>query len=163
MKLKSVGAIVLSIILVFSFSLCAFADAADEIAGESVCKVRDLGEDAKTVVISVDIENNPELTDIGTLYGVTLALYEKQAELDDGTYVLMSKSHIAGELALHVILFRLFDVLGGSSEDSSINEYYNGAKVAEINIDEERLSPEIFDAIGALIIAFGSFSSLSST
>lgn len=166
MKLKSIGAILLSIILVFSFALCAFAagtSVSDEIAVESVYRVRDYGENAKTVVISVDIANNPELFDLGTIYDVTQALYAKQAELDDGTYVLMSKSHIAGELTLHVLLFKLFDMLGGSSEESSFNDYYNGAKVAEINLDEDRLAPEFFDAVGNLVIAFCSFGNLSST
>jgi len=164
MRSRRLISVLLVVAMLFSLSVSAFAAESkimDSIISEASFNVKDYAE-TKTVTIVVHIEDYPELAGIGMIHDIALELYEKQAEFDDGTYVLMSKQHIAGELALHILLFRLFYILGGNKEGSMFSEYYNGAKDAELNIDEERLSPALMEFVGGLVLAFGSMSASSS-
>lgn len=150
--------IVLVVVMLFSLSVSAFAaneNIKDSIVSEAEFNVRNYAE-TKTIAIEVHIEAYPELAGLDMIHDVALDLYEKQGEFAEEGYVLMSKQHIAGELALHVLLFRIFYILGGNKEGSMFNEYYNGAKDAELNIDEQRLSPAIMEMVGTLVLAFGS-------
>lgn len=163
MRSRRLISVFLVVAMLFSLSVSVFAAESkimDSIMSETSFNVKAYAE-TKTVTIVVHMEAYPELAGISMIRDVALELYEKQAEYDDGTYVLMSKQHIAGELALHVLLFRLFYILGGNKEGSMFNEYYNGAKDAELNIDESRLSPALMEMVGGLILAFGSMSTLS--
>lgn len=165
MRSRRLISVLLVVAMLFSLSVSAFAAESkitDSIVSEASFKVKDYAE-TKTVTIVVHIEDYPELAGISMIHDVALELYEKQAEYDDGTYVLMSKQHIAGELALHVLLFRIFYILGGNKEGSMFSKYYNGAKDAELNIDEARLSPAVMEMVGGLVLAFGSMSVVSDT
>lgn len=158
MRSRRVISVLLVIVLLFSCSVSAFAAGEtieEQIVNGSDFRVKDYAE-SKTVTIVVHIEDYPELASMGVISEVALDLCKKQAEYDDGTYTLMSVTHIAGELALHVLLFRIFYILGGGNEGSMLNEYYNGAKDAELNIDESRLSPVLMRVVGTLVLAFGS-------
>lgn len=173
MRCRRLISVLLVIVMLFSLSVSAFAagnSIKDSIISETDFRVKDYSE-KKTVTIVVHIEDYPELAGIGMIYDVALALYEKQseyaekytAEHSDATFVLMNKKHIAGELALHILLFRIFYILGGNKEGSMFYEYYNGAKDAEINIDESRLSPVFMEMVGSLILAFGPMFGLTSS
>lgn len=162
MRNRRLISIVLVVVMFFSLSVSAFAandNIKDAVVSEADFQVKNYAE-TKTVTIEVHIEDYPELASLSMIHDVSIALYEKQAEYDDGTYVLMSKKHIAGELALHILLFRIFYILGGNKEGSLFSEYYNGAKDAELNIDEQRLSPAFMEIVGTLVLAFGSGSGL---
>lgn len=163
MRNRRLISVLLVIAMLFSLSVSAFA-AGDSIKDEIVEKadftVATYAE-TKTVYIEVYIEDYPELAGIGMIHDVALDLYEKQSEYAEEGYILMSQKHIAGELALHVLLFRIFYILGGNKEGSMFNEYYNGAKDAELNIDENRLSPVLMDMVGSFVLAFGSISGLT--
>lgn len=157
MRKRRLISVVLVLVMLFSLPVSAFAAGnkfEEAIVDEAVFSVHNYSE-SKTVYIEVYIENYPELTDISFISSVANKLYEKQAEYADESFVLMSEKHIAGELALHILLFRLFYLLGGSNESSMFNKYYNGAKDAELNIDEARISPVLIEMVGTLILTFG--------
>ncbi len=148
----------LVVAMLFSFATVAFAASADlktAIVDEAEFTVRNYGE-TKTVYIEVYIEEYPELANISMINSVSKLLYEKQAEYAEDSYVLMSRNHIAGELALHVLLFRFFYILGASDESSVLHDkYYVGSKNAMLNIDEDRISPALIEMVGTMITWFG--------
>lgn len=62
-------------------------------------------------------------------------------------YVLMDYTHLVGELEVHYIGYLLTGALG--AENGPLSSFYNSCKVADLNIDENRLGP-IIDIIGAI-------------
>ena len=66
----------------------------------------------------------------------------------------MSYEHIAGELALHAIVFAVTDSLMGATgtKNEFILKMYNKAVLAELNYDEARLPSEIMSMLGVLIM-----------
>lgn len=165
MRIRRLISVLLVVTMLFSVSVSAFAAGTkikDDILSEAAFTARDYAE-SKTLYITVNVEDYPELSGLSMINDVAVELYEKQAEYDDGTYVLMSKQHIAGELAIHVFLFKIFYTLGGDKEDSMFHDNYNSAKVAELNIDEARFSSALIDLVGGIVLAFGSISASSSS
>ena len=112
-----------------------------------------------TLYIRVDIENNPEIFNYDVFRKLVEKLYERQNEemLSDRygqiDYV-MSYEHIAGELALHAILFaataNIIAVTNTASE--RILKLYNEAAQADLNIDEARVPSQLITLAGKLII-----------
>ena len=95
-------------------------------------------------------------------------LYEQQGEEmlkngDGETDYLMSYEHIAGELALHALLYaasnEILRVTGVSS--SRLLKLYKSAAQADLNIDEARLPGEVFSIVGVVLMNFFSFHLLS--
>lgn len=112
-----------------------------------------------TVYISVDIKNNPEIFSFAVFRNVVDGLYAAQGEelLKNGngeTDYAMSYEHIAGELALHAIIFAVTDgvinVTGTKNE--LIVKLYNMAAVADLNYDEARLPSEVMAMLGVLLM-----------
>lgn len=112
-----------------------------------------------TVYISVDIENNPEIFDLAVFRNVVDALYAAQGEEllknnSGETDYAMSYEHIAGELALHAILYaitsEMIEVTGTKNE--VIVKLYNQAAIADLNYNESRISPEFISFIGVLVV-----------
>ncbi len=62
-------------------------------------------------------------------------------------YVLMDYTHLVGELEVHYIGYLLTGALG--AENGPLSSFYNSCKVADLNIDENRLGP-IIDIIGTI-------------
>lgn len=154
---RRITSVVLVIVMLFSLSVSAFAaneSLKESIISESKFNVTAYG-DTKTVNVVVHIEAYPELSGLGMLKDVALALNEKQAEYADESFVLMDTTHIAGELALHVFLFKLVYMLGGNKEGSPLYEQYLSFKDAELNLSEERLNPALVSMVGTLVIVFG--------
>lgn len=120
-----------------------------------------------TVYISVDIEKNPEIFNFSVFRSVVDGLYAAQGEelLKNGngeTDYAMSYEHIAGELALHAIVFAVTDgiinVTGTKNE--TIVKMYNKAALAELNYDEKRVPSEVMSILGVLIMDLFRFSLL---
>lgn len=154
---RRITSVVLVIVMLFSFAVNAFAvndKIKDAIINDAEFKVTAYG-DTKTVNIVVYIEAYPELAGLDMLNSVTKELYEKQADFADESFVLMDAKHIAGELALHVFLFKLVYIFGGNKEGSPLYENYLSFKDAELNINEERLNPTLVSLVGTLVLAFG--------
>lgn len=165
MRIRRLISVFLVVAMLFSVSVSAFAAGSkikDDIINEATFVARDYAE-SKTLYITVNVEDYPELSGLSMLNNVAVELYEKQADYDDGTYVLMSKQHIAGELAIHVFLFKIFYTFGGDKEDSMFHDNYNSAKIAELNIDEARFSSGLIDLVGGFVLAFGAISASNSS
>lgn len=120
-----------------------------------------------TVYISVDIKNNPEIFSFSVFRNVVEGLYAAQGEelLKNGngeTDYAMSYEHIAGELALHAIVFAVTD--GVMSVTGTKNEFimklYNKAAIAQLNYDEARLPSEIISMLGVVLTDLFRFSVL---
>ena len=57
--------------------------------------------------------------------------------------VLMSYTHIFGELSLHYFIFRVIDSLGGEKLPGVLGQIYRKCVVADLNIDESRIATAI--------------------
>lgn len=120
-----------------------------------------------TVYISVDIKNNPEIFSFSVFRNVVEGLYAAQGEelLKNGngeTDYAMSYEHIAGELALHAIVFAVTDGVMSvtGTENEFIMKLYNKAAIAQLNYDEARLPSEIISMLGVVLTDLFRFSVL---
>ena len=162
---RRILSVIIVVAMLFSFAVCAFAaneNIRDQIVNETEFNISTY-EGSKTVSMVVHIEDYPELAELDMIYDVATVLYEKQNELADDSFVLMSKTRITGELALHIMLFRVSYILGGTSESSPLYDYYLTSKDAEINIDEERIDESLINFIGTLVMVFNTLSLNSSS
>lgn len=112
-----------------------------------------------TVYIAVDIEKNPEIFNFSVFRSVVDGLYAAQGEEllknENGeTDYAMSYEHIAGELALHAIVFAVTDgiISATGTKNSTIVKLYSKAALAELNYDEKRVPSEIMAILGVLIM-----------
>lgn len=154
---RRITALVLVVVMLFSFTVNAFAANAvlkDQIIEKSEFKVSSY-EGKKTVSIIVHLEEYPELAQLDMLYSVTQDLYALQAEYADDSFVLMDKQHIAGELALHAFFFKIVYMLGGDNEYSPLHDYFLSFKDAELNIDEARLDSSLIAFAGKIVLTLG--------
>lgn len=112
-----------------------------------------------TVYIAVDIKNNPDIFNYDVFKKTVEKLYEKQGEAlitdsDGNTDYLMSYEHIAGELALHAIIYaaanELISVTGTQNE--TILKLYERAIQADLNVDENRIPWQIFSIFGIILV-----------
>lgn len=112
-----------------------------------------------TVYISIDIEKNPEIFNYEVFRELVDKLYENQKEemvknADGSTDYLMSYEHIAGELALHMIVYAATTEtikLTGSGSDVIV-KLYNAAVQADLNYNESRIPHKWLKAFGRLVI-----------
>lgn len=112
-----------------------------------------------TVYIAVNINDNPDLFNYEVFRNVVEQLYKKQGDAllkgsDGKTDYLMSYEHIAGELALHAIIYaatnELISVTG--TENETLLKLYDRAKHADLNVDESRIPWQIFSIFGIILI-----------
>lgn len=120
-----------------------------------------------TVYISVDIENNPDIFNFAVFRNVVDGLYAAQGEEliknnNGETDYAMSYEHIAGELALHAVVFavtnEIINVTGTKNE--IIVKLYEKAAVVALNYDEARVPSEMISMIGVLLVDFLQFNLL---
>ncbi len=116
-----------------------------------------LREDGKeTVFIAVNIEEHPELLNRSLLMEVTEKLYNEQKNLypDMAEEDMMSYEHIAGELALHAILYAVSnEYLSVTGEtEGTIFDLWQRARIADLNITEDRIPGEIILIAGTYIM-----------
>lgn len=112
-----------------------------------------------TIYIRVDIENNPEIFNYAVFRNLVEDLYEQQGiELRKNTNgsadYLMSYEHIAGELALHAIVYaaagEIIRLTG--TKNARLLSLYDSAKEAALNVDENRLSPQLIALFGRILM-----------
>ena len=112
-----------------------------------------------TVYISVDIANNPDIFNFAVFQNVVDGLYAAQGEEliknnNGETDYAMSYEHIAGELALHAVVFavtnEIIRVTGTKNE--IIVKLYEKAAVVALNYDEARVPSEMISMIGVLLV-----------
>lgn len=108
-----------------------------------------------TVYIVIDIEKHPEILNRDVMMETVKKLYEKQnEEFSEDADILMSYEHIAGELALHAILYAVTNEylqITGETEGTIYN-LWQKAKQADLNFDENRVPKEIIEITGTYIM-----------
>ena len=63
----------------------------------------------------------------------------------------MTYDHLAGELALHMIIADITNDLGANKGNSFLKKFFDMSVVADLNVDENRLAPAIISTIGNLV------------
>lgn len=139
-------------------------DKAEEVAADIVANskytVKVIADGKQTVYCSIDFDKFPEIYDARVYL---LAIEKIQNKCDEvaaaegidiagDSYSAMSYSHIAGELALHMILAKL-------SKDTAswnpISEWiYERAGVADLNVDEDRIPVAFITMLGDMVVNF---------
>ncbi len=128
---------------------------AQEIAQMSWYEPLFLEPDIESVVISVDLRAYPELSNLKVLVKTSRAIVDRSKEFlthTTTTVELLSYSRFAGELSLHVLALMLIDravELGLIEDPSSLYETF---EIADMNLDESRISPEFINATGIVIM-----------
>ncbi|MGN0468013.1 MAG: hypothetical protein ACI4GY_04755 [Acutalibacteraceae bacterium] len=142
-----------SLVLVKESELSS-ADKAKAIADDSSYHVVTLSSGKKTVYIAVDLAAHPELFDIEVFHDAVIALVDKQNEYIEGeeNVSLLDYNRLAGELALHMIIYKAAEPFYGKIDSALINFLYENAVISEINIDEMRVPGPVFTFIGLLIM-----------
>lgn len=142
-------------------------DKADEVASyiveNSKYTVKVIADGKQTVYCSVDFDKFPEIYD-AKVYSLAIEKIQNKCDevaaaegidLAGDGYSAMSYSHIAGELALHMILAKL------SKDTASWNPLaewiYERANIADLNVDENRFPPVLLSAFGDAVIGFINF------
>ncbi|MDR0531561.1 MAG: hypothetical protein LBG83_05810 [Oscillospiraceae bacterium] len=64
------------------------------------------------------------------------------------TYIYMDARHIAGETQLHLVGYVFTTLAGG--EQGLLKEYHERFRVADLNVDEDRVPPWLIDFVGRL-------------
>ncbi len=132
------------------------------IANSCKYRVTTIENGKKTVYVAVDLIENREIFDARVFLTATQKLLKKaeEAAIADGmnqnpeTYDLMSYHHLAGELALHMIIADVTNDLGATKGNSILKDLYNKSVVSDLNIDENRLAPAIIEFFGHTVIFF---------
>lgn len=133
--------------------LTALDASAERIAGSAEYKVTVLDNGETAVYVFVDLKEHPELFIPGVFAETVQLIDEAQQEIgldaaDD--YTALRYSQIAGELVLHEAVYAVTSVFGGMYSFSPLNEYYEAAVEACINIDEDRVPAAVVDIVGII-------------
>ena len=75
-------------------------------------------------------------------------------EQNPEAYDLMSYHHLAGELALHMILADVTNDLGATKGNSILRKLYDMAVVSDLNVDEDRIAPALVEFFGHTVVFF---------
>ena len=141
--------------------------AAQLIADDAEIEYQIIEGEGGTYYMRVDIEKYPEIFNYGVFRRVVDDLVEKQnaqytTDGEGNIDYAMTYEHIAGELAVHAVLYaalhELIEVTGTKNE--RILSLYESAMKADLNADESRLPWEVFAILGALIYSFVGFNLL---
>ena len=121
-----------------------------------------------TIYIRVDIEKNPQIFNYAVFRHLVEDLYAKQGEemkkhADGSVDYLMSYEHIAGELALHAILYAATsDIIRlTGSNNARLLSLYNSARVANLNVDEARVPTQFISLFGTILMNYVSYAIMS--
>jgi hypothetical protein len=116
----------------------------------------------KTIYVAVDLRKSKEIFDARVFLNATKKVFDKCKELaiadgmmeGDGLYTLMSYNHLAGELALHMIIADLTNDLGASKGNGILKDLFNKSVVSDLNVDEDRLAPALIEFFGQTVVFF---------
>lgn len=116
----------------------------------------------KTVYVAVDLIRNKEIFDARVFLNTTEKMLKKAEDLaisqgmeqDPDNFDLMSYHHLAGELALHMILADVTNDLGATKGNGILKDLYNKAIVSDLNIDEDRIPTALIEFFGQTIVFF---------
>lgn len=116
----------------------------------------------KTIYVAVDLRKSKEIFDARVFLNATKKVFDKCNEMaiadgmmeGDGLYTLMSYNHLAGELALHMIITDLTNDLGASKGNGILKDLFNKSVVSDLNVDEDRLAPALIEFFGQTVVFF---------
>lgn len=116
----------------------------------------------KTIYVAVDLRKSKEIFDARVFLNATKKVFDKCNEMaiadgmmeGDGLYTLMSYNHLAGELALHMILADVTNDLGASKGNGILKDLFNKSVVSDLNVDEDRLAPALIEFFGQTVVFF---------
>ena len=116
----------------------------------------------KTIYVAVDLRKSKEIFDARVFLNATKKVFDKCKEMaiadgmmeGDGLYTLMSYNHLAGELALHMILADVTNDLGASKGNGILKDLFNKSVVSDLNVDEDRLAPALIEFFGQTVVFF---------
>ena len=116
----------------------------------------------KTIYVAVDLRKSKEIFDARVFLNATKKVFDKCNEMaiadgmmeGDGLYTLMSYNHLAGELALHMILADVTNDLGASKGNGILKDLFNKSVVSDLNVDEDRLTPALIEFFGQTVVFF---------
>ena len=125
----------------------------DDIANDADYTITTMENGKKTVYISVDLREHPEIANLDVFRAAVKKLDAKQNETaagEAGDYDLMSYQHIAGELALHVIIAAAMSAMGKDESDSTLHS----SMVADLNKDESRFPSQLIEILGKFLMDY---------
>ena len=126
----------------------------DAIANDADYTVTVMESGKKTVYISVDLREHPEIANLDVFRAAVKKLAAKQNESvpagEEGNFDLMSYQHIAGELALHVIIAAAMSAIGKDESDDTLRS----SMIADLNKDESRFPTQLIEIIGKFLMDY---------
>ena len=103
-----------------------------------------------TYYMAVDFRDDDAVyfSRLAVLRATSHKLYERSEEMaakdkPAGEPLLMSYTHIIGELGLHYMGYRVTDALGGEKLPGLLGKVYRSCVVADLNVDEGRMAAAI--------------------
>ncbi len=133
-----------------------------KIADSCRYRITTVDDGRKTIYVAVDLRQCKEIFDARVFLNATQKVFNKCNELaladgmmeGDGLYTLMSYNHLAGELALHMILADVTNDLGANKGNGILKDLFNRSVVSDLNVDEDRIAPALIEFIGQTIVFF---------
>ena len=126
----------------------------DAIVNDADYTVTVMDNGKKTVYISIDLREHPEIVNSDVFRATVKKLAEKQNEYvtegEEGDFDLMSYQHIAGELALHIIVAAAMSAMGKDESDSTMSS----SMIADLNKDESRFPTQLIEFIGKFMMDY---------
>lgn len=130
------------------------AGCADKIAADSTFTVAVTKDGVSTVYIAVPVEDYPQLFNAGVFDETVKKLAETQQTYGGDGVTLMTYEHIAGELALHAAVYALTYMAGGDADGSTFHSFYESARIADLNVDENRAPGWFLEFFGKIVTFF---------
>lgn len=129
------------------------------IADSCTYRITTIENGKKTVYVAVDLRTCKEIFDARVFINATKKLYDKCEELaiahgkeaDPDQFDLMSYNHLAGELAIHMIITDFTNDMGANDGNVLLKSWFDKSVVADLNVDEDRLAPAIISAFGGFV------------
>lgn len=106
-----------------------------------------------TVYISVKLYKYPELFNYKVFKKTIDKFYDNQFNYmePDREYTMMTYRHLAGEMALHQILYKMLVAVGADKASGILGTLYNKAHIVDLNVDESRVPPFIINLAGFIL------------
>ena len=121
----------------------------DRLAEHSKVYLVELRDGRRTYYMTVDFRDDDAVyfSKLVVMRETSHKMYDRSeqmaAEAGEPEPILMSYTHIIGELSLHYLGYRVTDALGGEKLPGLMGQVYRKCVVADLNIDEGRLAAAI--------------------
>lgn len=132
-----------------------------KIADSCKYRVTTIENGKKTVYVAVDLRTCKEIFDARVFLNATQKIYDKCQEhaiangldINADSVDLMSYDHLAGELALHMIMTDFTNDFGANDGNVLLKKWFDMSVVADLNVDESRIAPAIIELVGKMVKA----------